>query len=189
MFWCGRVSCAAALDNLADGITCGDRMQWLRTDAGGAHTELSACTRVAVTEYPTTCGDCAPEAGGGEPLRAADLRPRVVQLQGCSFSTVVIYQLTHVLASMHLPFDSKPAPDPMASVALAISGAVRIAGIAIDRLVLVVCALRLGVCVLITSPFTNFPRAGLQDSVRNKEDSTGTDAPGYRVCLLLRRLW
>ena len=110
--WCGRVSCAAALDNLADGHTCGDRMQWLRTDAGGAHTELSACTRVAVTEFPTTCGDCAPEAGGAEPLRAADLRPRVVQLQGCSMSTVVIHQLTHVLA-IHNVRAAAPVYEPM----------------------------------------------------------------------------
>ena len=70
---CGRAGCSAALNASALGHTCGDRIRWLRSAAGGAHSELSACHKVAVIEYPLACGDCAPENSGMELQRTGPL--------------------------------------------------------------------------------------------------------------------
>jgi len=46
------------LDNLADGYTCGARIQYLMDSMGS--TEFDACQQVAATEFPDECGFCRP---------------------------------------------------------------------------------------------------------------------------------
>eukprot|EP00962_Isochrysis_galbana_P056467 scaffold28452_cov68-Isochrysis_galbana.AAC.1 len=59
---CGRESCSSAvlLARTDGGHTCRDRMDWLRSPAGGSLAERKACGTVA-EEYPRECGLCAPQ--------------------------------------------------------------------------------------------------------------------------------
>jgi len=56
---CKQASCTSeVLGMLAGEYTCGDRISWLQTFAGGSFSEDSACSRVA-GEFPEECGGCA----------------------------------------------------------------------------------------------------------------------------------
>ena len=50
-----EVDCAAVWENLADGYTCGSRIQWLQKFRGQPSSD--ACDQVA-NEFPSLCGSC-----------------------------------------------------------------------------------------------------------------------------------
>lgn len=83
---CGSFSCARSLDQGADGISCGDRIAWLRTASGGSLSEEAACARVSTLEFPQVCGACA--------LPAAPARLRV-QLFAPVFSPATYQRMPH----------------------------------------------------------------------------------------------
>ena len=54
---CGCQQCTSEVwDTLAGRYTCGTRINWLQTSAGGSMTEAAACTRVSGDEFGGVCG-------------------------------------------------------------------------------------------------------------------------------------
>ncbi|GKY96461.1 hypothetical protein MPSEU_000605600 [Mayamaea pseudoterrestris] len=60
--YCDCWSCAAAWNNVANGLTCGQRINWLiGTNIG----EAAACRAVGGTEFVDACGACNPDTCDG----------------------------------------------------------------------------------------------------------------------------
>lgn len=58
--YCGCKNCASAMNRMADGHSCKDRMNFLMYERG--YTELGACRLVAGVEFPAVCGPlCDPD--------------------------------------------------------------------------------------------------------------------------------
>jgi len=61
---CGCEECEVVADESACGVinenchTCGSRIDWLQTSAGGSFTEKNACRLVGKDEFPQACGPC-----------------------------------------------------------------------------------------------------------------------------------
>jgi hypothetical protein len=58
---CCCSTCTDAVWNtLANGYSCGSRITYLQSTAGGSNPEFNSCFTVAGVEYPTECGQCDP---------------------------------------------------------------------------------------------------------------------------------
>jgi len=55
------ITCESVLDDDANGLTCGERINYLQTAEGGGLTENEAKASVA-KEFPDVCEPCAPKA-------------------------------------------------------------------------------------------------------------------------------
>jgi len=60
---CGCDSCTESiLNTLAGDHTCGSRINWLQSSAGGLLSEEEACIRIGGDEFPEMCGPCNPQS-------------------------------------------------------------------------------------------------------------------------------
>ena len=60
ILYCGCKNCEAAMNRIADGYSCKERMRFLMNDRG--YTELGACRQVSSVEFPAICGLCNPDS-------------------------------------------------------------------------------------------------------------------------------
>jgi len=86
---CGRDECTSAvrLSTTVDGHSCQDRLDWLRSAAGGAKGERKACFLVA-SEFPDECGRCLP------PLRDEEAPATALKCGQASCSAAVLHAAT-----------------------------------------------------------------------------------------------
>lgn len=65
---CGCATCdEAALNTLAGAYSCGARIQWLQSAAGGSLSEDGACFVIGNIEFPQECGKCNPTVCNDSP--------------------------------------------------------------------------------------------------------------------------
>lgn len=60
ILYCGCKNCEVAMDRIADGYSCKERMRFLMNDRG--FTEVGACRQVSSVEFPAICGLCNPDS-------------------------------------------------------------------------------------------------------------------------------
>lgn len=72
---------------------CGDRIKWLMSGEGGSLTEYNACVKIAVEEFPGTCGPCNPDSCDPTPTQSSVVptsspKPQMCGVESCTQSVL-----------------------------------------------------------------------------------------------------